>query len=106
MQTTIYYRENDQYLVDKLEEMARRQRKSKSACLLSLIEQYFEAEKKVGEILYDIGAVTKEKIDEALHKQEGEGKERKLGEILLEEGYVRELDLDRALEIQTSRKFI
>jgi len=100
MQTTIYYRESDQYLINKLEEMAHRERKSKSACLLSLLERYFEAEKKIGEILTDLGVVAQEDIQKSLKKQrEGKNKKR-LGEILLEQGYVKEIDLDRALDIQ------
>jgi len=100
MQTTIYYRQSDQYLINKLEEMARRERKSKSACLLSLLERYFEAEKRVGEILIDLGIVSKEQIRKSLQKQKEESNKKKIGEIMLEDGFIEEVDLDRALDIQ------
>jgi len=100
MQTTIYYRQSDQYLINKLEEFARRERKSKSACLLSLLERYFEAEKRVGEILTDLGIVSKEQIRRSLQKQKEENNNKKIGEIMLEDGFIEEVDLDRALDIQ------
>ena len=100
MQTTIYYRDEDQYLIEKLEEKASRERKSKSACLLSILEKHFEAEKRVGEILSDLGALSKKDLQKALEKQEKEENGKKIGEILLEEDYIGESDLGRALEIQ------
>jgi len=103
MQTTIYYRESDEYLIRKLEEMARRERKSKSACLLSLLETYFEAERRLGEILADLGVVSREDIEKSLQQQKEEGLEKKIGEIMLEAGYIKEMDLDRALDIQARR---
>ncbi len=101
MQTTIYYREEDQYLMDKLEEKANRERKSKSACLLSIVEEYFEAENRIGEILTDMGALGEDKLEEGLEKQNNENNGKKIGEVLVEEDYVREVDLDRALQVQT-----
>ncbi|MBS3788035.1 hypothetical protein KGY79_07575, partial [Candidatus Bipolaricaulota bacterium] len=70
MQTTIYYKDEDEYLIDKVEEKANRERKSKSAVILSILEEYFEAERRVGEILNDMGAVSSDKIKEALEAQE------------------------------------
>lgn len=99
MQTTIYYREEDDFLIDKVEEKANRERKSKSAVILSILEEYFEAERRVGEILKDMGAVEPEKIEEALAEQE-ENSDKKIGEIMVENDYVREVDLDRALQVQ------
>lgn len=103
MQTTIYYRETDQYLINKLEEMAHRERKSKSACLLSILEQYFEAKNRVGEILSDLGAISSDNLKKALERQKEEKDGKRIGEIMLEENYVKEIDLDRALDIQKSR---
>ncbi len=100
MQTTFYYRAEDRYLMDKLEEKASRERKSKSSCILSILEEYFEAENRVGEILTDMGAVPEEKLQEGLRKQDEKETEKKIGEILVEEDYVREVDLDRALQVQ------
>ena len=99
MQTTIYYREEDDFLIEKVEEKANRERKSKSAVILSILEEYFEAERRVGEILEDMGAVSPEEIDEALEEQE-ESSDKKIGEIMVENDYVREVDLDRALQVQ------
>jgi len=100
MQTTIYYKENDSYLIDKVEEKSNTERKSKSAVILSILENYFEAEKRIGEILRDLGVLKREHLKEALENQKDEKKDKKLGEIMLEEGYVEEIDLDRALRIQ------
>ena len=100
MQATIYYRDEDKYLVEKLEEKATRERKSKSACLLTILEEYFEAEKRIGEILTDMGVIDEDKLHKGLDRQEREEGEKKIGEILVEENYVREIDLDRALDIQ------
>lgn len=100
MQTTIYYKKDDSYLIDKVKEKADRERKSKSAVILSILEHYFEAEKRIGEILSDLGAVTPDKVDEALSKQKDGGVDKKLGEILVERDHVREIDIDRALQIQ------
>ena len=99
MQTTIYYREEDGFLIEKVEEKANRERKSKSAVILSILEEYFEAERRVGEILKDMGAVSPEEIDDALAEQE-EDSDKKIGEIMVENDYVREVDLDRALQVQ------
>ncbi|MFB6291408.1 MAG: hypothetical protein ABEJ25_06750 [Candidatus Bipolaricaulia bacterium] len=99
MQTTIYYKEGDEYLIDKVEEKANRERKSKSAVILSILEEYFEGGRRVGEILNDMGAVSSNELKDALKAQE-QGTEKRLGEILLENDYVREVDLDRALQVQ------
>ena len=100
MQTTIYYREEDQYLMEKLEEKSSRERKSKSAVILSILEEYFESDRRVGEVLKDLEALDNSQLKEALNHQEDEGEERKLGQILLERDQVQEVDLDRALAIQ------
>lgn len=101
MQMTIYYQERDQYLVDKVERKAEQERKSKSAVILSIIEEYFEAEKRIGEILTDLGATSPDKIEEGLQEQKQNESSQKLGRILLDKGYVQEVDLDKALAIQT-----
>ncbi|MBS3788652.1 hypothetical protein KGY79_10715 [Candidatus Bipolaricaulota bacterium] len=101
MQMTIYYQERDQYLVDKVERKAEQERKSKSAVILSIIEDYFEAEKRIGEILTDLGATSPDKVEEGLKEQKQKETDRKLGRILLDKGYVQEVDLDKALAIQT-----
>ena len=56
MQATIYYQERDQYLLDKVEGKANREKKSKSAVILSIVETYFQANKKICQILRDLDA--------------------------------------------------
>ena len=102
MQITIYYKEQDQYLIDKVEEKANRERRSKSAVILSILETYFEAEQRIGEILRDLGALSQSQLREALELQKEKQHEKRLGEILMDQGYVQEIDLDRALQIQES----
>ena len=100
MQTTIYYQDRDQYLMDKVEQKANRERRSKSSVILSVIESYFEAEKRIGEILRDLDAASADEIEEGLEDQQEKNSDEKLGRILLDKGYVREVDLDKALAIQ------
>ncbi len=102
MQSTIYYREEDRYLIDKLEEKAERERKSKSACLLTILEEYFEAENKIGQILTDMGKLGREKLHEALDVQRKQKDQQKLGEILVRKNYVEKVELEKALELQNS----
>ncbi len=99
MQMTIYYTEEDQYLIDKVEEEAETHRKSKSAVILTALERYLEQNRRVGEILCDMGRLEPKQLQEALEKQKNQ-KGRKLGEILLAEDMVRSQDLNRALAIQ------
>lgn len=102
MQMSIYYKEEDQYLIDRLEKEAKRHRKSKSAMLLTILEDYFEAEQRLGEILRDMGEVEREQLQQALELQKREKDEERIGEIMLDEGYVEEVHLDRALTVQSS----
>jgi len=102
MQTTIYYRDEDEYLIEKLERKAARERKSKSATLLTVLEEYFEAKKRIGKILTDMGVLNQDNLQQCLDKQKNAKEEKRIGEILVEEDYVREIDLGRALEIQES----
>ena len=102
MQSSIYYSEDDAYLIEKLEEKAMRERKSMSACLLSILEEYFESGNRIGEILSDMGLVDRNQLKASLEKQEKGQKDKKIGEILVEENHVREVDIDRALVIQKS----
>ena len=104
MQATIYYREDDGYLLEKLEEEACRERKSKSACLLSILEEYFEAENRVGEILTDMGLLERGKLRGCLEKQKNQEAGKRIGEILIEEGLVGEIDLERALSVQADHR--
>ncbi len=102
MQMTIYYTKADEYLIDKVDEMAYRERKSRSAVILTVLERYFEGEKRLGEILVDMGKLSDDQLDELIKKQQQADDHRRLGEMLLEEELVSEKDLHRALAIQKS----
>lgn len=99
MQMTIYYTEDDQYLIDKIEQEADAHRKSKSAVILTALEYYLERNLRVGEILCDMGRLQPKQLQKALDLQKKQNG-RMLGEILLAEEMVRNQDLNRALAIQ------
>lgn len=99
MQMTIYYTEDDQYLIDKIEEEAEAHRKSKSAVILTALEHYLERNRRVGEILCDMGRLQHKQLQTALELQR-KSENRKIGEILLAEEMIRVQDLNRALAIQ------
>ena len=107
MQITVYYKQKDKYLIDKINKMANQKRMSRSAVLLSIVEEYFESNKQLGEILVDMNFLSRKKLSKALELQREknlqEGREIKLGEILLEKGWVTESQLNRALEVQNSK---
>jgi len=100
VQSSIYSSQEDSYLIEKLEEKAKRERKSMSACLLTILEDYFEAGSRIGKILTDMDLLDRRDLVECLDKQEKEGSSRKIGEVLVEAGFVKKVDLDRALMIQ------
>ncbi len=100
MQTTIYYSEADEYLVKQVDTKGRRERKSRSAVILSVLEEYFEGEKRLGEILIDLGAVSHTNLSKALELQKSKFTEKLLGEILLEAELVDQAAVERALIIQ------
>jgi len=54
--------------------------------------------RRLGEILLEAGAMTKEQLDKALELQRGSG--RRLGEVLLREGFITEETLMKVLEEQ------
>ena len=101
MQVTLYYSEEDKYLLDLVDKLALQQRKSRSAVIMSILEEYFEREKRLGEILVDLGAIDPGRVAQALKEQENEGRRRLIGEILVEKGWVRPQDVERALVIQS-----
>jgi len=101
---TIYYTKADQYLIDKIDEKAYRDRKSRSAVILTILEQYFEGNKKLGEILVDMGKLKPKELEKALEMQKKEGNKRRIGELLVEEGLVEEKDVQRALAIQSRQE--
>jgi hypothetical protein len=102
MQMSIYYKEEDQYLIEMVEKLADRKRMSKSAMILSILEEYFEANKRIGEILKDMRAVDSDQLNEALTLQQKQEEDKRIGEIMVERDYVEEGQLQRALQLQQS----
>jgi hypothetical protein len=103
MQTTIYYSDDDAYLMSQVDAKGRRERKSRSAVILSILEQYFESEKRLGEILIDLGVITHADLAKGLELQQTKFTDKLLGDILLEEEYVTPEAVERALMIQGRR---
>ncbi len=103
MQTTIYCSEKDSYLMEQVDRKSRRERKSHSAVILCILEEYFEREKKLGQILLDLGILSATELSRGLDLQKSKFKEKLLGDILLDEGLVEERALEDALMIQKGR---
>ncbi len=101
MQMTIYYTKDDQYLIDKVDELAYRERKSRSAVILSILERYFEGQKRLGEILADMRKITPEELEEILELQKTKERKKRIGELLVEKGLVSAKDVQRALAVQS-----
>ena len=100
MQTTIYYNDEDAYLVRQADAKRRRERKSRSAVILSILEEYFESKKRLGEILVDLGVLNHANLSKGLELQKTRFAEKLLGDILLEEKLVTPEGVERALIIQ------
>lgn len=100
MQLTIYYTKADRYLLDKVDEKAHRDRKSRSAVILTILESYFEGNKRLGEILVDMGKLTRSQLEEMLERQREANDGRRFGELLVAEGLVTGKDIQRALAVQ------
>ncbi|MBU1049977.1 hypothetical protein KKG90_08155 [Candidatus Bipolaricaulota bacterium] len=104
MQTTIYYNNEDAYLMAQVDAKGRRERKSRSAVLLSILEDYFESDKRLGEILVDIGTLTHADLCKGLELQKTRFTDKLLGDILLEEELVSPEAVERALMIQDRQR--
>jgi hypothetical protein len=100
MQTTFSYDPKDKWVVEEVREKAYLERKSKSAVIIEILEEYFLKGKRMGEILLSMGCVSEEQLSEAIEIQKQENGRRSLGEILLQQGFVKERDLKKALAIQ------
>ena len=66
MQTTIYYNEEDSYLIRQVDAKSQRERKSRSSVILSILEEYLESQKRLGEILVDIGVLSHSELAKGL----------------------------------------
>jgi len=104
MQTTIYFNSDDAYLVGQVDAKGRRERKSRSAVLLSILEDYFESDKRLGEILVDIGVISHANLCKGLDLQKSKFADKLLGDILLEEELVSPEAVERALLIQDRQR--
>lgn len=100
MQVTLYYNDEDQYLLGLVDSLAERDRKSRSAVIMCILEEHFERGKRLGEILVDMRAVSPHDVEEALEEQKSGNGPRKLGEILVEKGCVQDETVRRALVVQ------
>jgi len=100
VQTTIYYNDGDAYLMKQVDAKGRRERKSRSAVILSILEEHFEREKRLGEILVDLGVISHAELAKGLELQKTKFTDKLLGDILLEERMVDPESVERALIIQ------
>lgn len=100
MQVTLYYNDEDRYLLGLVDALAERERKSRSAVIMSILEEHFERGKKIGEILVDMGRVAPRDVEEALAYQQSVKVPQRLGEILVEKGLVGNEEVKQALVVQ------
>ncbi|MGB2982622.1 MAG: hypothetical protein WBC63_02040 [Candidatus Bipolaricaulia bacterium] len=100
MQVTMYFSDEDTYLLRLIDEESRRERKSRSAVLLSVVEEHFERGRRLGEILVDLGVLSEANLARALELQKGSFNEKLLGEVLMIEHDIDEDAIQRALKIQ------
>jgi len=96
----MYFSDEDKYLIDLVDEKARRERKSRSAVMLSILEEYFGRDKRLGEILIALGVTTPQAVERALELQQTRGTSHRIGELLTEAGLASAEAVERALTIQ------
>ena len=101
MQMSIYYKEEDRYLLSQVARLAERNRRSKSATILAILEDYFESDRLLGQILKEMGIIDNEELNKAIAEQTNGNGDRNLGEIMLEKGFINESQLERALQLQS-----
>lgn len=100
MQTTIYFNNEDSYLIGQVDAKGRRERRSRSSVILSILEEYFEKDKRLGEILVDLGVLSQVDLSRGLDLQRTKFADKLLGDILMEEEIVSREAVERALMIQ------
>ncbi|MBC7220335.1 hypothetical protein H5T55_02450 [Candidatus Bipolaricaulota bacterium] len=100
MQATLYYRDEDEYLLELVDREAERRRTSRSAVIMAILEKHFEREKRLGEILVDMGIISPENVRAALEYQQSGKHPRPIGEILVERGLAAHEEIRRALLVQ------
>ena len=99
MQLTVFIKEEDEYLIRKLDSIATRERKSRSSMLMTILEGYLEGSSRLGEILCDLGALSPQNLRRGLDMQKDRSGQL-LGEILINEGLTTAGQVQRALNIQ------
>ena len=103
MQMTIYYNDEDIYLIDRAKQEAASSRQSLSGIILTALESYFLEDQRLGEVLVGMGRLKQANLKAALNEQ----KKRPLtplGELLIELDMITSADLKRALSIQRKGK--
>ena len=101
MQVTIYLNKEDAYLLRLIDEQSNQQRKSRSALILSIVEEHFEKGHRLGEILVDLGVLSAADLVHALELQKETFADKLLGDVLVNEHGVEEESIARALTIQS-----
>lgn len=96
----MYLTEEDAYLLRLITRKSQKERKSRSAVLLSIIEEHFEKGRRLGEILLDLGVLSERDLADALELQQHTFSDKLLGEVLVGEQGVEEESIARALIIQ------
>jgi len=72
--------------------------------MLSILEEHFEKNNRVGEILVDMGVLSAADLARALELQEDSFTDKLLGELLVTEHGVDTAEIERALTIQSRFK--
>jgi len=83
MQMTIYYNDEDVYLIDRAKQEAASSRQSLSGIILTALESFFLEDQRLGEVLVGMGRLKQANLKTALNEQ----KKRPLmplGELLVE----------------------
>jgi len=96
----MYLTEEDAYLLRLIDQIAQQERKSRSAVLLSIIEEHFEKGRRLGEILIDLGVLSEADLAHALELQRETFVDKLLGDVLVDEQGIEEQSISRALTIQ------
>jgi len=106
VQTTIYFADEDRYLLRLVDRLACQERKSRSAIILTILEQHFEHDRRLGEILVDMGAASDQDIQRGLRVQQATPEWRPLGEVMIAQGMVSEEQVNRALIVQARARML
>ncbi|MFC2081566.1 hypothetical protein ACFLR0_00065 [Candidatus Bipolaricaulota bacterium] len=101
MQVTICLSDADEYLRRLVDKHSLMERTSRSAVILSILEEHFEKTNHIGEIVVDMGVLSDADVTEALECQANSFPSRLLGEVHISEYGVDEEAIERALVTQS-----